>query len=105
MREKIKIFKKVPELDAEIRTIQNPDDKDKEENYFIVDVGLYDSLGEQGEILTRSYDSKPTEEEIISDTRQDLKEDLENLSETIYLSAREEKYLAILNKLAENKQI
>ena len=104
MREKIRIFKKIPELDAEIRTIQSPDDKDKEENYYIVEVGLYDSLGEQGEIITFFYDNKPTEAEIIADTRQNLGDALETLTHSI-LSEREEKYLEILNKLAKNKQI
>lgn len=104
MIEKIKIFKKIPELDAEIRTIENPDDKDKDENYYVVEVGLYESLGEQGEILTLLYDNKPTEAEIIADTRQNLKEALENLTGAI-ISGREERYLEILKKLAENQQI
>lgn len=98
MREKIKIFKHIKNLDAEIRTMEKPDDKDKEENYFIVEVGLYESLGEQGEILTLLYDNQPTEEEIIKEVRENLKETKKDLSNSL-LTAREEGYLEILNKL------
>lgn len=97
MKREIKpIWKDIKELDAEIRTIEHI--KEKEDNYFIVEIDLFNSLGEQGEILSLNYDNNPAEEEIIKDIKEHLefmREDLDRCA----LSSREEKYLKILNKL------
>lgn len=62
-REKIKEWQDIPELDAQIRTIiKKPK---KEGKQWEVEIGLQESLGEQGgDILTEYFDSKPTLEEI-----------------------------------------
>ena len=99
MREKIRIFKPIPELDAEIRTIQKPDDKDKEEDYFIVEVGLYESMGEWGQILTLLYDEEPTEKIIIEETKDNLIETKKEYETSLAISATKEEYLKILNRI------
>ena len=55
----------IPDLDAQIRTIEEPT---KDFNEWKVEIGLQESLGEQGgDILTRFYDEKPTLEQIRND--------------------------------------
>ena len=94
---KYRIFKKFDKFDCEIRTIQEDLDEDKE-LYYIVEVGYYESIGEMGVIMTFFYDTYPTEEEIIKDVEEDLREDLESYSNKI-LTAKEEEYLKILRRL------
>lgn len=90
-----KVFTAVKELDAEIRTIEYPY---KENLDYIVEIGLYESIGERGEILTLLFESLPSEAEIIADLKTNLrmtKIDLRNN----FRSGREDKYLNILNRL------
>lgn len=95
---KKKIFKPIPQLDAEIRTITEIP-KPLNKKYFIIEIGTYESLGEQGEILTLVYETLPTEQEIIEYIQDELKETFINLQKNICLTAREEKYLVILKKI------
>jgi hypothetical protein len=100
MRElkKERIFKEIKDLDINIRIIEEELNQDKDIIYN-VSVGLYESLGEQGEILTLFYETYPTEQEIIKDTRKELKETYKELKEEFCLSSREESYLNILKRL------
>ena len=98
-----RIFKPIKELDAEIRTIKEEIDEDRKEVYFIVEVGYYESLGEQGLINSFFYDDVPIEKEIIKDVKEDLLNDLNDYGNKI-LTAREEEYLKILEKLKEVKK-
>jgi len=91
-----RIFKPIKSLDIEIRTIKEELNEDNITTYFIVEVGLYESLGEQGENTIFNYDSYPTEEEIIKDSKEELKRIYKELKEEYCLSGREEKYLKIL---------
>ena len=96
-RLKLKIFKPIKDLDIEIRTITE-ELNDNKTIFYVCEVGLYESLGEQGEICTLIYDRYPQEKEIIERVKIILKETKEDLSNSI-LSAREESYLKILNKV------
>lgn len=100
MMEKERIFKSIKKYDMEIRTIEEleePQTKDNE-TYFSVDVGLFESLGEQGSIYTLHYDNYPTQREIIKSTVLRLKALKEEWKGTL-LSAREENELEALNKI------
>ena len=97
-KKKYRIFKPIKKYDIEIRTIEEEyTDKDKDV-YFIVDIGFYESMGEQGLIYTLLYDETPTEEEIIKDTIERLKEDKKGYENNL-LSYYEEKYLKILKRV------
>ena len=91
----VKIFRSVPELDIEIRKMSFPFE---EQDYYDVEIGLFESIGEQGEIFSLWMDTEPTVDEIIKEMKVELKQMREQLNGTI-LSGREEKYLEILNKL------
>lgn len=98
MREKIKIFKKIPELDAEIRTIEKPDTNKSEYQGFTIHVGIYECLGEQGDILELDYDLMPTDEELFEDIKNELKETFKELKGRL-LTGREENHLEVLEML------
>ena len=69
--EKIKLGQDIPDLDAQVRTIEKPT---KEDPSWTVEVGLQESLGEQGgDILTLRYDSEPTIQEIRTDILDEYK--------------------------------
>ena len=91
-----KIFKRIPELDSEIRKIIHPF---KEQEEWIVEVGIYESIGEQGMIHTMFFDSMPIEEAIIEELKAELIEARDNFKDAFVLSATEEHYLEILNRL------
>lgn len=97
---KQKIFKSFKEWDIEIRTIEEiPGDSDTDYiGEYCVEVGLYESLGEQGEILTLFYDSMPSEDEIVEDTISEMR-DIRDFLRGELLTAREERYLEVLNRL------
>jgi len=99
--EKERIFKQIKDLDTEIRTIEKTFYDDNSISY-IVDVGLLESLGEQGDIYTLIYDNKPTEEEIIKDSKEQLKKYLKDLKSSC-MTAREEEHLKALNKIKDLK--
>ena len=92
-----RIFKPIKHYDMEIRKIEKH--KTETEVYFVVEIGIYESLGEMGEVLTFLYDDKPTETELIKDTEHRLKEIWQELKENGLLSSREEAYLKILNNI------
>lgn len=98
-KEKKRVFKLIKDLDSEIRTIENEQD-DNKDIYYIVEVGLLESLGEQGDTMTFFYDNYPTDEEIIKDTRENLKESLEELKRSC-MTYREEQHLKALNKIKD----
>lgn len=101
MKQSVKqVWKKIKEFDAEIRTIEHQSFKEENEpDYFLVEVGLFESLGETGgDILTIDFDHYPLEEEI----KQDIKEHLINLKNELHgliLSDRQEKQKRVLNKI------
>jgi hypothetical protein len=103
--EKINVWKPIKELDSEIRTIETPS---KTCEFFIAEIGLFESLGEQGgDILTELYDHYPTEDEIKESIRKQLKETKaefmgygrEVIGMNNVLSGREEMQLKALKKL------
>jgi len=97
-KQKERIFKPFKKLDCEIRTIEEEINEDRKEVYFIVEVGYYESVGELGLINSFFYDDIPTDEEILKDVEEDLKEDLKKYEDSL-LSGREEEYLKILKRL------
>lgn len=93
---KEQVWKNLPEIDAQIRTIEPPS---KGQPDWIVKVGLFESLGEQGgDIIVHLYDKKPVEQEIIDDTKIDLLNIKEYLAGTM-MSGREEKQYEVLLKI------
>lgn len=102
MERERRISKAIPELDAEIRTIEPPREKPetKGDTYWRVEYGIYESTGEQaGDIVTELYDSEPTEAEIKKDIRNQLKENWGELKDRELLTGREEMQLAALKRL------
>ena len=93
----IRIFKPFKKFDCEIRTIKGELDKDNK-IYYVVEVGYFESIGEQGLINTFFYDNIPIIKEILKDVEEDLKASLEEYKNKI-LTAREEQYLKILRGL------
>jgi hypothetical protein len=85
----------IPELDLTINKIEYPF---KEEKYFIVEFSLYESLGELGKYYTEFYKKYPTEEELIKDIKEHLKEVKKDFKNSI-LTAIEERYLKILDRM------
>jgi len=96
-----RIFKPIKDLDIEIRTIEKQTFNDNS-NYFYVEVGIFESLGEQGDIYTIDYGGKhkPTEKQIIEHTKEHLKECLKDLKSSC-MSAREETHFKALNKIKD----
>jgi DNA polymerase III sliding clamp (beta) subunit (PCNA family) len=68
----IKEWQDIQELDAQIRKIESPD-KNKKNDMWSIDIGLTESLGENGDIITRFYNNKPTIEEIKNDIIEEYK--------------------------------
>lgn len=93
----INLFYPLSYLDAEIRTFKKEQYEDKT-FYWGCEIGLYQSLGEQGEILTLFYEDFPVLGEIDEDLINELLEIKDKLNNSI-LTNREEKYLKIINKL------
>ena len=77
----IKEWQVIPDLDAQIRTIEEPT---KDFNEWTVEIGLQESLGEQGgDILTKFYHEKPTLEQIRNDIIKQYKETKARINEEI----------------------
>ena len=71
----------IPDLDAQIRTIEEPT---KDFNEWRVEIGLQESLGEQGgDILTEFYDEKPTFEQIRNDIIKQYEETKAKINEEV----------------------
>jgi len=94
---KVNLFIPIKNIDSEIRTIKKETDS-KEEVYFVVEVGYYESLGERGLNNSFFYDEVPTKKEIIQDTKEDLLKDLKEYKNKI-LSGAEEEFLKILKRI------
>lgn len=113
MKQEVKpIWKDIKELDAQIRTIEHQEfTKENERDYYLVEVGLFESLGESaGDILSLDYDTNPTEEEIkrdILEQLQELKTDYFNEEGELMLtlSGRQEKQAEVLTKILNLKPI
>jgi len=95
---KERVFKPIKELNAEIRTIENEQYDDKSV-YWIVDIGLCESMGERGYIYTLFFDEKPTETEIISEIKNHIKEQIERFSNEFVLGATEEEQFKVLKSI------
>ena len=92
---KKRIFKPIKYMDAEIRFIENSEAKDKS-LYWMVEIGLCESMGERGYNYTLFFDSEPTETEIIKGIKEHIKEQIETFSNSGLLGAYEEQQLKIL---------
>ena len=93
------IWKPLKDLDAEIRKAETEQDDLKENFYWVIEIGLYESLGERGLIYTLFYDDYPTENEIIKYVKDKLRDEKDKYTDNPTLSYYEEEYLKILNKL------
>lgn len=94
---KVNLFIPIKNIDSEIRTIETP--KEDFNSQFFIEVGLFESLGEQGgDILTLTYEEFPTQAEIKEDIKENLKETYEDLKDSI-LSYREETQLKVLKRI------
>ena len=88
----------IPELDAQIRTIKEPDPKDKDDIFWTVEIGLQESLGEQGgDIITEFYKEKPTV--------RDIKEDIINWYKAKKIEINKEVAIGIVAKSYRDEMI
>lgn len=94
---KERVFKPLKDLNAEIRFIENEQYEDKS-IYWIVEVGLCESMGERGYNYIFFYDNKPTEEEIIKYIKLHIIEQIKDFEDGFVLSAIEEEQLKVLKK-------
>lgn len=94
---KERVFKPLKNLNAEIRFIENEQYEDKKV-YWVVDVGILETIGEKGYNYTFFYDNYPTEKEIIQDIEEHIKEHIKDLKDKI-LSGYEENHLKELLKI------
>jgi len=95
---KERIFKPIKELNAEIRTIENEQYEDKT-IYWIVDIGLCESMGEHGYIYTLFYDDKPKEKEIIKDIKTHITQQIKDFENEFVLGATDEEQLKVLKEI------
>jgi len=78
---KIEEWQDIPDLDAQIRVIKEPT---KDFDKGTVEIGLQESLGEQGgDILTEFYNKKPTLEQIRKDIIKRYKETKAKINEEV----------------------
>ena len=71
----------IPDIDAQIRTIKEPT---QDFNEWKVEIGLQESLGEQGgDILTKFYGKKPTLEQIRKDIVKQYEETKAKINEEV----------------------
>lgn len=93
------VWEDIKGLDSQIRMIKQPDKK-KGDELFEVEIGLFESLGEQGgDVITEFFDTIPTREEIRRVTREHLQLQKKEFSETDIHSGREEMQMGALKKL------
>jgi hypothetical protein len=104
--EGIKEWQDIPELDAQIRTIKEPV---KDSKYWTIEIGVQESLGEQGgDILTWEYDAKPNLDEIKNDILAHYKEEKIEINKEVAMgivakSGRDEMREEAIDKVIENK--
>lgn len=95
--EKISLFYPLKDLDSEIRIFEVEQNEDKT-FYFSLEVGMVESLGEQGYNYTFFYEEFPLLEEIKEDIINHYLEQKEDLNNKL-LTYREECYLKKINKI------
>lgn len=90
-----RVFRPIKHLDAEIRFIKNEQSSDKS-IFWMVDIGLCESMGELGYIHTLFFDAEPTEKEIIEGIRDHIKEQIKGFATFGGLREYEKQQLKIL---------
>ena len=101
----IREWQDIPELDAQIRTIKEPDPKDKDDIFWTVKIGLQESLGEQGgDIITEFYKGKPTLKDIKRDVINTYKEKKIEINKEVAIgitakSGRDEMIERVIDKI------
>jgi len=75
--------KPLPDLDADIRKMEFPDPK-KDIDFYTFEIGLEESIGEQGEIITKMYKERPTFGQLKEDIIEYYKERRANLDNSAY---------------------
>ncbi len=99
--EKIKeicIFKDLKNLNAQIRKFRKEQDEDKT-FYWVLEVGMVESLGEQGYNYIFFYNEFPLISEIEEDIINHIIDHKKELSNNNLLSAYEENHLKALEKI------
>ena len=87
---KIRLFKPIKKLDCEIRIFEK--EKENDGFYFSCEVGFCESMGERGFIYTFFYDTFPTEEELKTDIKDYMREQVKKLNEGILSYYEEEQF-------------
>jgi len=101
----IREWQDIPELDAQIRTIKEPDPKDKDDIFWTVKIGLQESLGEQGgDIITEFYKGEPTLKDIKRDIINTYKEKKIEINKEVAIgitvkSGRDEMIERVIDKI------
>ena len=94
------IWKPLNGLDAQIRKVYKPT---KDNPDFMVDIGLFESLGERGgDVLTEFFKEMPSDKDIRDVVVSNLKELKGDFSDNDTLSGREEMQLKALKKIRLN---
>ena len=97
----------IKDLDAQIRTIEEPT---KDNSDWTVEIGLQESLGERGgDILTQSYDSEPTLEEVRKDIIEEYKRTKVEINEEVAIgitakSGRDEMVEGAIDKVLTQEE-
>jgi len=103
----IKEWQDIPELDAQIRTIEKPT---KDFDKWTVQIGVQESLGERGgDILTQFYKDKPTLQDIKDDIIQHYKDEKIKINKEVVpgitaKSGREEIVEEAIDKVLETNK-
>ena len=92
------LFYDLKNLDSQIRIFEAVTTEDNK-FYWICEVGLYESLGEQGEIRIFTFQTFPKLKEIREEIIEHLNEAKEELENNCCLTAREEGYMGALSKI------
>jgi len=101
----IREWQDIPELDAQIRTIKEPDPKDKDDIFWTIKIGLQESLGEQGgDIITEFYKGEPTLKDIKRDIINTYKEKKIEINKEVAIgitakSGRDEMIEEVIDKI------
>ena len=94
---KINIFHSLKKMDSAIRSFRVERNEDKS-LYWVVEIGMIESLGEQGYIYTFFYEDFPVLSEIEEDISQHYEDQKKELNNKL-LSAYEENHLDAINKI------
>ena len=87
-------------LNCSIHKVLYPYYKDdcNQQNYYIFEFSICDSLGEQGYYLTEFFDNYPSEEEIYQFIKEHIFKEYQDLNNKV-ISGREEQYLKVFEKI------